>query len=69
MAVEHKLIGTEEEGLSMLQSLKHARKKARGLPPGPDAGDLLVEGGHLYRVAGVATGPAANKAKRRKAGK
>jgi hypothetical protein len=63
MAVEHRLIGTEEEGLAVIQTMKAGRKKAKGQPPGPDAGDLLVEGGTVYRVAGIATGPTANKSR------
>lgn len=59
MAVEHKMIGTEEEGLVVLQQMKGARKKAAGLPPAPDVGDLLPKPDGLYEVTAVEGGPAA----------
>ena len=69
MAVEHPTIGTEEEGLAVLQQIKGARKKAQGLPPAPDVGDLLLKAGDVYEVTAVEGGPTANRKKRRKARK
>jgi hypothetical protein len=58
MAIDHKFIGTEEEGLAIIQQMKKGISQATGHPPPPDVGDVIITPDGLAEVTGtdVATG-------------